>query len=384
VPGPAIGFLQHATRWWDRWLKGIPNGAEGDPAMRLFLRDAAAPDPCMADMPGEWVETGWPVAQGRTVHLAGAALADRPGPVARTVASPPHLGLTAGEYFPMGLDGEMAGDQRADDALSVCFDGAVLEAPLVLAGRAVVRLRVASDRPLGFVVARLNAVMPDGASMRIAHGMLNLCHRVDRAAPQPMVPGQAEDISIILDLAAVRLEPGMRLRLALSNAYWPFLWPSPQAGAVSVTGGSLTLPEVDPATLTPWQPPAPQAAAPAEITVTGARAARRIEHDLTTGTRTLVVEDDSGWRDHADTGWRTRALTVERWSIRDGDPLSATAEIRWHQQFARDGWEAETEATSRLTATADALVFHAATEARANGAVVHQDSETREVPRRFV
>jgi hypothetical protein len=384
VPGPAIGFLQQATRWWDRWLKGIANGAEDDPAMRLFLRDAAAPDPCMADMPGEWVESGWPVAQGRSLHLAGTALADQPGPLAATIASPLHLGLTAGEYFPMGLDGEMPGDQRADDALSVCFDGAVLEAPLVLAGRAVVRLRLSSDQPLGFVVARLNAVLPDGSSMRIAHGMLNLCHRADRTDPQRMVPGQAEDIAITLDLAAMRLEPGARLRLALSNAYWPFLWPSPQAGALSVTGGSLTLPEVDTAALAPWQPPTSQAAAPAGITVTGARAARRIEHDLTTGTRTLVVEDESGWRDHADTGWRTRALTVERWSIRDGDPLSAMAEIRWHQQFARDGWDAETEATSRLTATAEALVFHGATVARANGIVIHHDAETREVPRRFV
>jgi predicted acyl esterase len=34
VPGPAIGFLQLALRWWDRWLKGTQNGAEADPAYR--------------------------------------------------------------------------------------------------------------------------------------------------------------------------------------------------------------------------------------------------------------------------------------------------------------------------------------------------------------
>jgi predicted acyl esterase len=26
-PEPRIGFLQEAKRWWDRWLKGIDNGA---------------------------------------------------------------------------------------------------------------------------------------------------------------------------------------------------------------------------------------------------------------------------------------------------------------------------------------------------------------------
>lgn len=384
VPGPAIGFLQLATRWWDRWLKGLPNGAEADPAMRLFLRDAAPPDPCMAQMPGDWVQTAWPVAEGRTLHLAGTALAAAPGPVAATIASPQHLGLTAGEYFPMGLAGEMPGDQRADDALSVCFDGEVLAAPLVLAGRARLRLTLAADTPLAFVVARLNAVLPDGASMRIAHGMLNLCHRASRAAPQPMVPGQAEEVELVLDLAAVRLAPGTRLRLALSNAYWPFLWPTPQAGALTLTAGRLTLPVADPAALAPWTPPAPQAAPAADIAVTGARAARRIEHDLVSGTRSLVVEDDSGWCDQAGTLWRTRAVTVERWTIHPDDPLSATAEIRWHQQFARPGWSAETEAVTRLTGTATTLAFHAETVARANGEVIHRDSDTREVPRRYV
>ena len=26
VPGPAIGFLQEATRWWDRWLRDRDTG----------------------------------------------------------------------------------------------------------------------------------------------------------------------------------------------------------------------------------------------------------------------------------------------------------------------------------------------------------------------
>ena len=39
VPKPAIGFLQEALRWWDRWLKSKETGVENDPAMRLYLMD---------------------------------------------------------------------------------------------------------------------------------------------------------------------------------------------------------------------------------------------------------------------------------------------------------------------------------------------------------
>ena len=44
VPGPQVGFLAEAVRWWDRWLKCIENGAEGDAAYRAFVLHSAAPD----------------------------------------------------------------------------------------------------------------------------------------------------------------------------------------------------------------------------------------------------------------------------------------------------------------------------------------------------
>ena len=59
----------------------------------------------------------------------------------------------------------------------------------MILGAARVVLRVASDRPLGFVVARLCDVGPDGSSVRIAHGMRNLCHRDSMETPAVMVPG---------------------------------------------------------------------------------------------------------------------------------------------------------------------------------------------------
>ena len=36
LPGPAMGFLQEAVRWWDHWLKGIDTGVMREPALRAY------------------------------------------------------------------------------------------------------------------------------------------------------------------------------------------------------------------------------------------------------------------------------------------------------------------------------------------------------------
>ena len=41
VPGPAIGFLQEAVRWWDHWLKGIDNGVMTEPILRAWMQEPA-------------------------------------------------------------------------------------------------------------------------------------------------------------------------------------------------------------------------------------------------------------------------------------------------------------------------------------------------------
>ncbi|MEM7123855.1 MAG: CocE/NonD family hydrolase, partial [Pseudomonadota bacterium] len=39
TPGPAMGFLQEGLRWWDRWLKGVENGIEDEPACQIWMQD---------------------------------------------------------------------------------------------------------------------------------------------------------------------------------------------------------------------------------------------------------------------------------------------------------------------------------------------------------
>ncbi|MES2541019.1 MAG: CocE/NonD family hydrolase C-terminal non-catalytic domain-containing protein, partial [Pseudomonadota bacterium] len=158
---------------------------------RAYMLHSAPPNPSAAHRDGHWIaEAEWPTPRvsRRVMQVSDAGLGVA-GALSASVCTPQHLGMTAGEFFPMGLNAEMAGDQRTDDALSVCFDGAALAEPLELLGAAKLTLRLASDKPLAFIVARLCDVAPNGSSTRIAHGILNLCHRRSAEAPEPMVPG---------------------------------------------------------------------------------------------------------------------------------------------------------------------------------------------------
>ena len=403
VPGPKVGFLQEAVRWWDRWLKNVQNGAEADPAYRAYMIHSEPPDASARHRAGHWVsEQVWPSSRvsrevwGLAAAPTGAPTGARPGVpgylsklignegFSLKISSPQHLGLHTGEFFPMGLNAEMPGDQATDDAMSLCFDGPVLGAALDLLGAARLSLRAASDKPLGFVVARLCDVGPDGASVRIAHGMLNLCHRGSMANPERLVPGQVYDLAFDIDQMAYRLAPGHHLRLALSNAYWPFVWPSSGAGCLTVTGGSLDLPVHD-GSAPGWDAPPAEHAKPWNHRVLRpARTRRHIERDLITGLVALVVEDDLGDAENLDHGLCTGETMTERWEIDPADPLQARARHVWEQRQSRGDWRIRTRAEAEMTGTADLLHMTARLTAWEGDTVIFDRSFDESVPRRFV
>lgn len=389
VPGPQIGFLQLAVRWWDRWLKGIENGAESDPAMRGYMLHSQAPDASAAHRAGQWVaEADWPTARvsRRVLALSGAGLlGGEAGALSVQVCTPQHLGLQAGEFFPMGLSAEMPGDQACDDAMSVCFDTVPLVDDLSLFGAARLRLEMTCDKAFAFVVARLCDVAPDGSSVRICHGMLNLRHRDSADYPSPVPPGQAFGIDLTLDQMAYRLAAGHRLRIALSTTYWPFLWPSAEAATLTLLSGALDLPVHAGVAGDEWIPPEAEGAAPWQHRVLRKpQSKRQVVRDLITGVTSLVVESDTGLVEAADHGLITGERMTERWSIHPDDPLSAMCFIEFHQTLARGDWEVRTKGWARMTATREALIMTADLTAWEGETQVFAQDWRQEVPRRQV
>lgn len=383
VPGPRIDFVGVALRWWDRWLKGVANGAEDDPRYRVWMMDSAPPDAGAPDRPGVWVAE--PALPGRSVPqamaLGAGGVLGGAGDPAAVIDSPQDIGLEAGEFFPMGLNAEMAGDQQADDARSATFDTAPLEAPLALLGAARLRIRLASDAPRAHLVARLCDVAPDGTSVRIAHGMLNLCHRDGMHAPSDVPVGVPFDATLALDQCAYRLAAGHRLRLALTTTCWPFVWPARDRARLAVLSGALDLPvhpgaERDECRFDPPRP-LPQAS---HTALQPDRAGRRIERDLLTGEIALAVSDSPGAVRHAH-GLEVTESTVERWSVHPGDPLSARAVLRWTQSHRRGALHLTTAVDVVMTATAGEFRMQATLLAQENGAeLLRRDWDDR-VPR---
>ena len=70
-PGPNLDWLHEMVRFFDRYLKGIPNGWEDEPALVWFEREYADPEPFPAAWPGRWrAAAAFPVPGTRAVGAA--------------------------------------------------------------------------------------------------------------------------------------------------------------------------------------------------------------------------------------------------------------------------------------------------------------------------
>lgn len=358
VPGPRIGFLQEALRWWDRWLKGIDNGVEREPAYTAWLMDSVKPATSFAHRPGRWIaEAEWPSPRigTRRLHLGFGRLGEAPEAFTQQAVPSTAAGLCAGEYFPFGFGpGELPDDQRADDALSACFDSAPTTGITDIVGAPRVALRLAADKPRAQIAVRLNDLRPDGTSALITMGVLNLRHRTSHEAAEPLVPGQVYEVALDLDQIAYRLPAGHRLRIAVSTSYWPFLWPEPEPVTAKISGGHLDLPVRPTAGGDEVAFPEPVGAPPLPLKAQGeGQESKRIETDMTTGKTRIVISGTVPPTENLDHGLVTGSRLEEIWSIRRDDPASARVDITWDRSCGRGDWQTRTRVVTSMWGDAE-------------------------------
>jgi uncharacterized protein len=372
VPNPQIGFLQEALRWWDRWLKGMETGVENDPAMRLYVMDGLPPQTWYAERPGRWIaEEVWPSPDvtAETLHLTGEGglQTEKPAYFHTSFSAPANCGAAAGEYCAIWLGPEMPGDQRGDDAMSLCFDGEVITEALDIIGAPTVRLKLSCDKPAAQLAVRLCDVDEHGASSRITYGVLNLCHRVSHEFPERLEPGQIYEFSLQLDDIAYRAPAGHRLRLAISNAYWPMIWPSPQRTALTLLSGSVEIPIRRQECGGAVNFEAAEAAAPwGAERVQEPSNQREFATDALTGEAVLSITDDFGVTRDLDHGLETGGVARETWRIHPDDPLSARGQTHWTQTLKRSGWSVRTEAFTSMWSDAEHFNLKGRVEAYEN------------------
>ncbi|MGO8984506.1 MAG: CocE/NonD family hydrolase [Terriglobales bacterium] len=263
-PGPQIEWRDQAVRWWDYWLKNRNTGILKDPPLAIYMQNWHAPDPHLKNVPGKWRgETGWPPRNvvNTTLYLYDAhVLSTEPAtPAEHLLRYIPSVGVEAGFWW-----GELLTDQRPVDAFSLTYDSVPLQQDLTILGRPHALLRVSSSAPLADWFARLSDVAPDGTVTQVAGAGIDGAQRDNASDPKELVPNQIYSLDIEMHLTTWTFPRGHRIRLAVSNALWPMIWPMPYAMTTTLqlggdTGSRLTLPLVPPSMYAAPQfaPPAP-------------------------------------------------------------------------------------------------------------------------------
>src|SRR5262249_40607459 len=238
-----------------------------------------------------------------------------------------------------GRGHDQAGDQQEDDRRSLVFETAPLDTSIEILGAPIVTLDVASDMPMVNLMVRLCDVHPSGESLRVSYGVLNLAHRDGHERPALMAVGEHYCVSVRLNDAGSIFPAGHKVRLALSTAYWPMIWPSPEKATLLILGGTLDLPVRPPQTVDALLRPLPgPESAPPETRTIIRRGGMRVERidriGLERGTE-----------------------TNSKFQVGEEDPLSAVAELRRTETMSRGAWQVRIQTQMRLSCTRNTFLL---------------------------
>jgi len=399
VPGPAVEWRADAVRWWDHWLKGAENGIMSEPPVTVYVRDWHPPDPDLAEIPGRWrTETAFPPE--RTAYWAWYC-----GPEGNLSADPPQDGAVALRYLASaGVEaghwwGELTVDQRGADAFSLVFDSPPLAEEAEILGFPLVELHGSSDAEPLHWFGRLCDVAPDGTVTLVTGG-----GRAGRPDPQRdggSLPGSAIPAaksapsaqSTPITQAALPLElhvtswvfpRGHRIRLALSNAMWPMIWPTPRSATATVRlgpdGTRLVLPVVPAA-----DRPAPVFAEPGP-----AEHPPGVRHrGEMLPVRWTLQRDDTGttaiwWRGSTGTEFPWGRVADEeylRYSVHDARPASASAHGEARTEIHLDGRLLIATSVLDLDSDDESLRYSYRREMRCDGMLIRERGWQRRYPR---
>ncbi|MEZ5420541.1 MAG: CocE/NonD family hydrolase, partial [Vicinamibacterales bacterium] len=313
------------------------------------------------------------------------------GEAVHRLAYVPTSGIEAGG--PVMWFGDVAHDQRPTDAFSLVYDTAPLDRETEILGFPRALLQVAADAPMADWFARLSDVAPDGTVTLVASAGLNGTHRESDRTPRALVPGERVGLEIEMHFTSWVFAPGHRMRLSVSNAQWPMIWPTPYTMTTSLflggeDGTRLLLPVVPPgARPVPDFAPSPDSRErlpgyePIEAgSTSGYGEISRIERNPQTHTSRVVATNDSGMRYPWGEQHETERITYE---ADDRRPEAATVHGEYSTTVVLKGrtlrWE------SRVSLTSDRTTFHYTNVRRLfeNGVLIREKTWNEAIPRDF-
>jgi putative CocE/NonD family hydrolase len=391
-PGPQIGYLQEALRWWKHWLLGEATGIMDEPQYRIYAIGEERPQAWYKSHTGQWIaEAQWPSPriEWQTRWLNPHSLGQKPQTgTSLSVRSPATAGTDCGRWGGYGgTSPDLAIDQRREDGQALCFDTEPLSADVTLLGAPEVTLELIVDVPKVNLAARLCDVYPDGTSALMTYGVLNLSHRDSHEFPQGCPVGEPFKVTLKLNDFARSIPKGHRIRLALQTQYWFILWPQPTLATLTIRSGTCSL-------KMPVRPPsdddrqvafAPPEIAPPVISseIVAGSTAKTVEDDIATGIRTIRLKTDHGTHSIEDRGITTSSWNTDTFSIHPDDPKTAKLVTEYAWAIRSGPSDMEAKGRTELTADSDNFYLTWLIEAREKGRLVHSKGATRVIKRDF-
>jgi len=396
VPGPAVDWDAIRVRWFDHWLKGEDTGMMREPRVSFYLpRWRRQSFRFTDDVPGQWKHLDdWP----ETVFAPEDRLYFRPNPErppSEAIALDPSPGEGGGlsdvagpasalllRYYPAtgGFDqsfgpttteGYYGLDHRDEDVWGLSFDTTPLRKTIDILGFARARLFVSATAPVANWIVRLEDVAPDGTSYLVSRGYLNGTHRRSHTAPEPLTPNEVYEIEVELFCTAYEFEPDHRIRVVVTNADFPVIWPSAYPMTTTLyTGGDrpshVELPVLPKLSYLPaGLPQLPPTAEPFVDRVEGYERA----HDFATGVHTAfaTLGDDKIWC-----------------RVKEDDPATASLEISGTRVETHGDRRIEARAEGSLRSTVDSFRMDIECTLLENGKTVRSGRWKDEVRRELV
>ncbi|MFN8487580.1 MAG: CocE/NonD family hydrolase [Caldilineaceae bacterium] len=227
--GEAVNLTGLQMRWLDRWVKGIENGVEQEPPVRIFVMGI-----------NQWRdEQDWPLPDTRytpyylhsggranTLNGDGALATALPGaePADRFVYDPhnpvPSVGGANLTPFAnsIGPRDQLSVEERED---VLVFSTPVLTQAVEVTGPIKAHFYVASSAPDTDITCKLVDVHPDGRAMLLTDGILRLRYRQSFTQPTLLQPDEIAPITIDLWSTANVFLPGHRIRIEVSSSCFP-------------------------------------------------------------------------------------------------------------------------------------------------------------------
>ena len=219
-------------RWFDRWLKGIENGVEKEPAVDAFIMGR-----------NEWrTFSAWPPKEAAIqkwyFHSDGRANSNSIGGQLSTVLPAKsdvpdrYVYDPADPYIPGGAAGlkRIAMAEPGDDARreepdkrqdTLFYTTPTLKKELIVAGPISVHLFASTSAKDTDWFAMLQDVLPDGHVDTLCQGIIRARFRKSFSSPTLLKPGEIAEYNVDLWALGNSFKPRHRMRVVVSSSFFP-------------------------------------------------------------------------------------------------------------------------------------------------------------------